>query len=386
MLNGDTVELSTTVVSPPTQEAQNDTHRFTFTNSSVAVFTNSDGSLGSITFASAPNLVSSPSAILSLQYWSSNNNNTGVLVLDEGVFTNYSGFGTSSQTATQWGVCVLVPFSPVAAMLWLGFTDDGDAGQTNYVELGFSTSNSGAWSGAFFDSSGNETLDTGGFKILGATYPPVGLAPMSIAGQTWGFTSQGGNPTSATFGANTYSKFDASTNDQSSVVGDYTYIKTGANTAEFVTTVVAPPSNVSGPALIKYVEFSSASHAVVISTNSEGTVKSTAFAISTANSFAPASLAGKSFSGSEGGTVSFGSDGTVTVAQNGETKTGAYTYSQFSPVCGMVVISWTSGSSSGNTGYLQVQFTSPTSGDAFETDYDPSGAQLWIYSGAFTER
>jgi hypothetical protein len=87
--------------------------------------------------------------------------------------------------------------------------------------------------------------------------------------------------------------------------------------------------------------------------------------VATANNYAPTSLAGKTIS-ANGGSGVFGNDGTFTYTKNGSSETGTYTYAQFSPVGGMVVVSHPA---SDSFSYVQVQFNSATSGSAYEVDY-----------------
>ncbi len=135
VLSSNTVQLATMTISPPTAAGNTNLQIFTFTNSSTCVFTNEDGSLGTVTLAATPNLVPSPSSTLTVNYWDlADPSAVSTIVLGGGTFTNYSNYG---QPATNWGTYSLEPFSPVAAMLQLNYTDPADAGTTNYNELTF---------------------------------------------------------------------------------------------------------------------------------------------------------------------------------------------------------------------------------------------------------
>jgi hypothetical protein len=377
LLSSNTAAVDALVMAPPDKAGLTNSMVWTF--SSANTFTTTDEAGNQMTGSLFPvsNLVLSPSAACTVAW--TNTGASGAIVFGGGAFTNtITPEGQAAQT--QWGTYTLEDFSPVSSLMQMSYTDPADAGQTAYSVHTFSGTNTGIWFTSTFDTSGNlESVSAGGFTVLSSASPPAGKAPMSIEGQTWSFTSQEGHPTSVAFGAYTYDKFDAYTNDDSTVIGDYTYMKTGPDTAQAITYRIAPPGSSSASGSVAYLTFSP-STATMVRTNSDGTVKTTTFSLGTAKNYAPASLAGRTFT-SGGGTLSFNTDGTATYSKPGEnTKTSPYTYARYSPEGGMV----TTIKDDGSTGYLQLRFTSAGGGGWYETDVDTNGNVSSVESGTFT--
>ncbi len=82
----------------------------------------------------------------------------------------------------------------------------------------------------------------------------------------------------------------------------------------------------------------------------------------------------------EGGKATFGSDGTITYTKNGKSEPGRYAYAQYSPVGAMVFIL----NPDGSTRFVQLQFSSASSGSTYETDFDSTGAEKGLESSTFT--
>ncbi len=373
VLSSNTVQLTTTDIAPPTEAGNNRQHILTFTNSTTCLFTNDDGSLGTITFAATPNVVPSPSSILTVNYSQlSDPAAAGTIVLGGGMFTNYSNYGQPGQTVNNWGTYSLEPFSPVAAMMQLNYTDPNDAGTTNYTELTFTTSSNGTWFTELLSSS-STNLDVGDFTVASVASPPAGNAPMSLVGKMVTVKPGSGNKFSVSFGDDSFCQFDASTNDNNCQIADYTYIKTGANTGILVQTTVLPPNqaDLSGQNFV-YLTFTSSSGGIA----NPGTPDAASFTLATANTYAPVSLAGRTLTASAGHWLRFNNDGTLTDSSG----TKPYTYAQFSPVGGLLI--WVS--SDDITHYFQLQFTSATGGSVFGTNLNADGTVYSIGTTTFS--
>lgn len=377
VLDPNTVRLTKYSVSPVDQiNYELKSHTFVFTNSTTAIFTNWDNSIGTMTFSPISNLVPSPSAILTVSYWDvSNPAVSNVSVLNGGAFTNYSNYGTGSQTATSWGTYSFMQFSPVIIMMRQNFTNPDDAGTTTYVLLTFDTTSSGGGYVASFDVSTNRVgASLAGFSIVSAANPPSGYAPMNLAGKLV-TVSQSGTTFKVCFGDNTITVFDPNTNHDNANLEDYCFIKTGSNSGQLIQKLVFPPneSDLTSEDVV-VLNFSSATAGTA--TTSQGTANLT---IATANDWAPTALAGKSITSSAGGTGTFGDNGTFTFADKQGSETGSYDYAKFSPLGGVMILRHAGGGLS----YLQFQMTSATAGQWYQTDFDDFGMVTSVDSGTF---
>jgi hypothetical protein len=383
VLSSNTAQLLLTAVAPPTEADGTTTTRIlVFTNSTTCVFTNdSDASVGYVTFSNAPSFVPSTSSFITVRSVdSSNPQMIMTTVFGAGVFTNYSGFGTASQAASGWGTCSVQQFSPLAAVLRMNYTNDTDAGMINYTETSFSTTNAGTYCSLGLEESGDAAyISAGTFTILRTASPQAGNAPASITGKTANVSSPDSRRFSVSFGDCTYTMFDSNANDENSNVADYTYMKTGANTALLVSTTVMPPSDGSNSSMgAQVLTFTSSGGGTAVSADDPSKISN--FTLSTANNYAPTSLAGKSLNSSSGGAIKFGDDGTLTWTKSGQTYPADYTYAQYSPVGGMMVVYHSDGSLS----FVQLQFTGATAGSWYQTDYDNTGTFEDVSVGTFT--
>lgn len=382
LLDSNTVRLSTLTVLPRTQAGDRWTHIFVFTNSNTCVFTNDlDQSLGRITFAAAPNRVPSASAILTLDHWETGGGNLGTTVLNKGVFTNYTDYGQATQSAIAWGNYSLEPFSPIAAVLEMHYSNIGDAGRSDQTLLTLTSATNGAWFADSFDTNTNlDWMGTGEFQVTQSANPPSGNAPMSLSGKLIS-VSQGGMAFKICFGDNAYTIFDSDTNDNNTVVQVYTYIKTGPNTATLYDYTVLPPDywNLTSQNVVNLTFNSSTSGTA----QSDGQPSN--FSISMANNYAPLTMAGKTITSREGGKLlgsgTFNHDGTFTFTMtDNSSETMIYDYMPCSPVGGMILMTHPDGRSS----YVQLQFSNTSSGSWYETDYDPYGYFESVETGTFT--
>lgn len=380
VMSSNMAQLAFTTALPPNDAGPNGGVLLMFTNNSTAVFTNGGTSTGVVTFAGAQSLVPSGSAIITAQSVGASGN-TNTIVFGGGTFTN-----TDGASYTNWGNYTLVTFSPVDMELIENFTDPADTTNTGYVQLDFSGTTNGLFFYSQFDEFGDlETGDSGPFNILSSTNQPAGNAPESPAGLIWNAVPTKGSKFQLSFGTSTYSTTD--TNHPG--VGIYSYVKTGPNTALFTQYETAPESNGPGngnnnsnPVELTFKSGStgtSGSAAVIQDgTNEVGTVT-----YSQPKFSPPASLAGMQISGGDG-TITLNADGTFLLKSTKVTDSGNYSYSQYSPVSGM--INWTvssAGEDQGKTVFVQLSFTSATGGTLVGTTFDSGGLLDNVITSSF---
>jgi uncharacterized repeat protein (TIGR02543 family) len=378
LLDSNTVQLVTSAIWPPWEASGIRSTTLTFTNTNNCVFTNDMGSNGAITFQPSAFTVPSPSSIMTIESWDTNNNSTNLTMMGMGMFTNYSG------TSTNWGTYSLMSFSPTVALMQMNYTDPQDAGSTNYSEMDFSSSTAGAWFTAQFDSSGNQTfVGVGGYECVAITNPPAGNAPMNLVGTMFAVTPKGQPSFTACFGPDAMSTDQlGTTNSNQNGVADYSYIKTGTDTAQLVNWNL-PPSQGGNNGVI-YLTFTSPTSATFESPGGGGGATGTVSSIGKAIPYAPVSIAGSTVHPSTGGTATFGVGGVFQFAKGNESDMGTYTYAQYSPIGGMIFITHGDGS----TSYIQLTFRSNSGtafgGDYFETDFDSSGNNNGTSDGTFS--
>jgi len=375
LLGSNTARVTTLDVLPPAEaNSHSKTMIWTFTNSNTCVSTDSSNAV-TITFTPAGNRVPSSSSIVTVKTWpTSDPAIVNTIVMAGGGFTNYSDYGTASQAVTNWGTYSLEPFSPVAALLRM--KSPGGSMET-YSLLSFTAATNGNWFSRAFGFGNELYIDVGGFTVVGMANPPTGFAPMGISGKS--ITVSGGGKTfKVSFGDYTYAVFDPNTNDDNSNVEDYTYMKTGPNTALLFSTTILPPNagNFSDQA-VEILNFTSSTKGTATAADDPNKVAS--FTVSTAINYAPTSVAGKKISSSRG-SMTFHNDGTCLAGSTTGQQSGTYTYAQCSPVGGMIIVTFGDGS----TIYLQAQFASATSGSWYETDFDNNGNFDGADSGSFT--
>jgi hypothetical protein len=379
LLSSNSARVTTLNVFPP---ADADGHTksmvWTFTNGTTCVSTESAGNTVSITLSPAGNRVPSPSSIVTVQTWPTSDPATiNTTVMAGGGYTNYLNYGTGSQTADNWGTYSLEPFSPVAAMLRMQSTNGGGPVET-YTLLSFKTFSNGDWFARAFDTSASELYaDVGSFTIVNSANPPAGFAPMEISGKLITVT-QGGKTFKVCFGDYTHTAFDSNTNDNNSNIEDYTYMKTGANTALLFSTTILPPNNGNfGDQSVERLDFTSSTKGTATAVDDPN--KTASFTVAIANNYAPTSMAGRKISSSKG-SVTFYNDGTCLAGSNSQQDQATYIYAQCSPLGGMIILTH----SDGSTTYLQAQFANATSGSWYETDFDNLGNFNGLDSGTFT--
>ena len=109
----------------------------------------------------------------------------------------------------------------------------------------------------------------------------------------------------------------------------------------------------------------------------------------------PSTLAGRTLAVTQAGssrvmTLVLRASGTFTKtpANNSNTgsSTGTYTFKRFSPVAGLLVLSFTDAADAGQTVYVQATFSSAAAGGYVSTSFDNTGALIDATGGRFTLR
>jgi hypothetical protein len=349
----DTAILATSAFAPPGQGGADGT-QLTFTSPANATFTNGDGTTGTITLAAGLGLdVSSQSG------WT-------ITTAEPNSITTTFGDGTFSRTDGASGGYTSMQYGPMAALVVLTNADPNGGVDTNYNLLMFTSRSNGQWFVTYFDGAGDPpSYDSGTFT---GTYHASGLdylAPESLNGM-----QAIAGPTTITFGQATLGALSTSTNDRTAVF-NYTYTRTGAKTATFIINPL-PPQYGGGSENTNYLTFQSASKATVLEPGGS-TGEVTFSVLPQAGYFAPAALPTvftydltadpANFSGS----ASFNYHN-FAVPSNG--KTGTYTYAQFSPTVGMIIVTYTDTADVGLVDYVQLTFSSATGGSHLGDSYD----------------
>ncbi len=218
------------------------------------------------------------------------------------------------------------------------------------------------------DSTGNHST-TSSVSFVFVVLPD--WAPDSVADLTGEVTPDPGfgAPFTITFGVDTFSKTGDTTNFDDFGVGDYSYLKTGTNTAQIFWTNTAPPS-VSNEVTIANLMFTNFNSGTINNTINGDTGT---FKFITAKTLVPVAVAGKTLTATQSAgnvTAKLSANGTFVSTSNSGTNSGTYTFTILSPVGALLQLNATNTASSGDVDYVQLTFTSTTGGDYFITSYD----------------
>ncbi len=383
----DTANFATSTLAPPDQTGTGGA-QFTFTSPASATFTNGDGTTGTLTLSPGLGLdVSSQSGwtVTSVDVAS----HTTTTTFGDGTSTNTDNNGNKTSgayTSTQYG--------PMADMVVeTNFNSSTGGVETNYVQLMFDSRSNGQWFATIYVGAGGPpSHDSGAFT---AAYHSSGLqylAPASLAGLRGAATGVVDGTTLShefSFGASAYGDFSAGTshaNKSVSDVGTYTYTRIGAKTAIIQTIDFAPPeeAGTNSPVLL---DFTSSHTANITTSKSHETIT-----FSAAASTAPLSLVGKTFTGPAPGNqatggISFG-NGTFNGTGDLSGVGGTYAYTPYGPQVAMAILNFTlgngSGTAAGSTWYVEMWFSSATTGSDDNNDFAPDGTLNRLTTGTFT--
>jgi uncharacterized repeat protein (TIGR02543 family) len=389
LLSSNMAQLAFSAVTPPQNAGEGNLVTLTFVDNAGGTFTATNGSSGTITFATAAGLAPEPSDAFTVQ-WVDKIGVTNTLALAGGVFTQVDSDGNVNS-----GNYVFEPFGPSSVVLSITITAGPLAGHDLRLQLDFFDASTGDISVTVLDNSGNflASYDEP-FTILNKSSAPAGKAPLSVAGLDWSVTIPGKGAFQISFGASTYSQTNSSSQDQNDV-GNYIYMRTGPDTAVFKNIQTLPPNNPGNNSdpekFLVYLNFSKSTAASVISTNTDNgvtTVETGSISLKSIATSAPVSIAGKTAKAPRKGntdTIVFNTDGTLIHSDSsGFFDSGTYTYTVFSPNCGMAVFNITAGEDAGNTDYVQLTFSSASGGTFLNSEFDPSGNLQETSDGPFT--
>jgi hypothetical protein len=373
---------------PPDMAANGvSTNYLTFTSPSTANTTNSDATkTGTVTFAPGQGLDVSSRA--GYTYYSTDiSSNTSVNTFGDATFALTNGDGTAVS-----GAYTSMQYGPMAVLIMMTNADIHDGGvSTNYSFTLFSSPTNAQWfitsyngigGGPFFDSG----TATGVYHPTGEKY----VAPEALNGMSVEVTAETPERLTynETYGQATYGQTTSSTNIGSRV-WNYTYTRTGANTAVEYNNEYLP--GLSGGSDVTFVTFQSSDSATWTNFNSggESTGKVSFSFLPQTGYYAPAAL-------NEGNVVLDFATGAnnmtnkVTIACDyggftnlGIGQYGTYTYTVFSPTVAMLVQTDMDAGDLGHMVDIQLTFTNSTAGTFYGTK--PSDGSVKIGSFKLTK-
>ncbi len=235
------------------------------------------------------------------------------------------------------------------------------------------------------DAVGNVSLT----NTVNFTYrvQPVGdWAPDSLNGLLATITQPDSGDTnvqSVGFDLTTFAQTGADTNDDNFGVGQYLYTKTGTNTAYIGLTYNAPPTLVGQDGEASFVF---TNHYSGYFTNEHGDLAGIRLVIAT--NFLPGFVAGKSLIATDTGsgnvtTLKFSNRTSFTQSGGGGPGAGSYTLTRFSPVCGMLTLTYTNAPNLGRVAYVQTTYTNAANGIFHANSFDSLGNLQNTDSGRF---
>lgn len=180
----------------------------------------------------------------------------------------------------------------------------------------------------------------------------------------------------------------ADTNAEDYGVGGYAYMKTGTNTAQLTLSFQAPPNRTNGGP--NTVGFVFTNHYQGTFTNQDGVAGT--LSVSVATGLVPVTLAGRTIVATDSQdakvtTVALAGNGTFrkTPANNGNggASTGTYVFDRYSPVAGMLVLSYTDAADAGQASYVQISFGSASAGRFVVSSFDNTGTFTDAAKGTF---
>jgi hypothetical protein len=367
--DSNTAVLTITFLTPPSQVSDGDELTLSFAN---GIWTDTNANSGEFTLGDASATAPDSLSGLTLQSTAGGTN--------VHQFTNEYGDGTFTTTDTNGsssGTYTYEQYSPMAGLLEAIYTNGADLGTTNYVLLDFSADLDTYYEET--DTSSGATNSNGTFNVSGETITAGYTAPVSLAGWSAAVTQKGTNGQHRSFvislDDSTFSQFTTDTNHDCGV-GTYTYTRTGAKTAQFINTFIAPPEEAAnGGGKPVYFSFTGGNSANFTNAEAHGTIT-----FSHPGSMVPVSLAGRKFTGytsGGNGTYSFGYE-TFTFTSGNNNDAGTYTYATYGPQVALATIIGTS-----KTKYLELWFSTPTGG-SFRQDNGSGSSENKVTVGTFT--
>ncbi len=239
------------------------------------------------------------------------------------------------------------------------------------------------------DAAGNRSK-TNSVSFVYHSSAPADWAPGSLSGLLAELTGTvDTNSFTLSFGAGTFSQsMFPGTNENQNGIGTYSYAKLSTNVAVLTTVSTAPPDR-AGHTNALTLTFTNSHTAGFIGTNSEGAFITGSLRFSEAADLAPASIQGKTLHGGNASgdktVVAFGHGTFTATEQPGQTPSGTYTFTRYSPVGALLQLNVTSPSDqAGTVHYVVLTFSTAKTGSYFSITYDSPGAEPYTDSGTFT--
>jgi hypothetical protein len=369
--DANTAQLADALTAQPMTGSNSDVFTLSFTNGTSGTWSNLDTNSGTFTLSDASSAAPDSLSGLTLQGADAGSNSYQFTnEYGDGILTTMDTSGTSSSTYT------FMQFSPAAGMVQAISTN----GTTNYVLLNFAAGSNTYYAVSIDATNGMET-NAGTFSVTGEPSAAGYTAPVSLDGLTGAVTmvKTDGQRKSfeISFDASTFGQFSSNTN-QDSGVGTYTYARTGAKTALFLNTYLAPPNAVAneGETAPNPFFFTSSHSGNFTNADGHGTITFSEKAVTV-----PLSLVGRKLTGNNGGHAggfSFGY-GTFSGLGGDSGETGNYTYAIYGPQVAMAILNPTDPNDAGSLSYLELWFSSATGGNFNQSD--SSGK---IHTGSFS--
>lgn len=220
---------------------------------------------------------------------------------------------------------------------------------------------------------------TGNFSKTNSLTIVYETAPASLNGLTATVAPTGGIPFALTFGTTGFLQQSTDTNNPSGV-GNYTYKKLTASTAQLKVAYTAPPTSTNDGATV-LLTFSTTNFGVFADTNG---VNSGTISLSRAASFAPASIVGDKLAvvsvTGEKHTVSFGATVFTDMDDSqGGVSSGTYSFTKYCPLGALLKLNGTNK----NANYVILVFGNTNQGSFSATEYQNTNTPSVADGGVF---
>ena len=266
------------------------------------------------------------------------------------------------------------------ATLALNNRDWSSPGLTNFLFAGSNQIQAFA-----ADAVGNYSL-TNTVAFTYVVQPVADWAPDALNGLLATVTQQHAGDTNIQnvgFDPVHFAQTGTDTNADNYGVGQYLYTKTGTNTAHIALTYLAPPTQSNQESEVSFVF---TNHYGGYFTNDDGDLAAISLVIAT--NFFPGSVTGKTLVATNTGSTNvtmlkFASQSSFTQTGGGGSSAGNYALTRFSPVSGMLVLTYTNAARAGQTAYVQTTYTNAANGVFFVNSFDSLGNLQDSSSGKF---
>ena len=235
------------------------------------------------------------------------------------------------------------------------------------------------------DAVGNASL-TNTVNFTYRVQPVADWAPDSLNGLLATVTQSHSGSTNVQavgFDLVTFALTGRDTNADNYGVGQYLYTKTGTNTAQVALTYTMPPTQSNQEAEVSFVF---TNHYSGYFTNDDGDLAGISLVIAT--NFLPGLVSGKTLvatnpAAATGTSLKFVNRVSFAQTGSGGSGTGLYTLTRYSPVSGMLILTYTNVAKLGQVAYVQTTFTNAANGVFFVNSFDNLGNLQSTSNGKF---